>query len=291
MMTTDLGSAVSTYLRGRVGRGELDPMTARNHRSTLNGLADHYGPHPVENLKRRHIERWMETRGHLKPSTRRAQVGMVRTFCGWLERERLVLHDPSVGLARIRQPRTVPRALPSDAIAKLIRSAPDSRARAIIGLQVWSGLRCGEVARLNVEDWNRRDHLLRLVGKGGHEREVPLPEECARLVDVYLAEYPATVGPLIRSYRQPSNALAADTISGMVSEWMRAAGVKRAPRDGIAAHALRHTAASDVLDACGDVRVVQSLLGHKNLSTTAIYLRRADLPRMREAMRGRSYRG
>jgi site-specific recombinase XerC len=76
----------------------------------------------------------------------------------------------------------------------------------------------------------------------------------------------------------------------MVAEWMRAAGVKRRPYDGNSAHALRHTAASDVLEVSGDLRAVQAMLGHSQLQTTSIYLRRAELGRLRDAMTGRPYR-
>jgi site-specific recombinase XerD len=75
-----------------------------------------------------------------------------------------------------------------------------------------------------------------------------------------------------------------------VQQWMVDAGLKRRPRDGVSAHSLRHTCASDVLDACHDLRVVQQMLGHQHLATTAIYLRRADLSQMRDAMAGRRYR-
>jgi integrase len=83
--------------------------------------------------------------------------------------------------------------------------------------------------------------------------------------------------------------LAPDTISGMVSEWMRAAGVKSWARDGVSAHALRHTCASDVLEHSKDLRAVQDMLGHRHLQTTSVYLRRANLDRLREAMGGRRY--
>ena len=67
------------------------------------------------------------------------------------------------------------------------------------------------------------------------------------------------------------------------------AGLKKANYDGRSAHALRHTAASDVLDRCKNVRTVQAMLGHASIATTQIYLRRANLDQLREAMSGRDY--
>ena len=71
---------------------------------------------------------------------------------------------------------------------------------------------------------------------------------------------------------------------------MAAAGLKNRPRDGVSAHALRHTAASDVMDRCHELRTVQAMLGHASIAATEIYLRRANLGQLREAMEGRDYR-
>jgi site-specific recombinase XerC len=76
----------------------------------------------------------------------------------------------------------------------------------------------------------------------------------------------------------------AATLSRQVSTWMDAAGLKAGPHDGVSAHALRHTAASNAYDRCGNVRTVQELLGHANIATTDRYLRRANLAAQRAAL-------
>ena len=73
----------------------------------------------------------------------------------------------------------------------------------------------------------------------------------------------------------------------LVAQWLRDADVKHRPLDGKAAHALRHTAASDIADIETDLRVVQQFLGHQSLATTQVYLRRIGLTRIREAMQAR----
>ena len=83
----------------------------------------------------------------------------------------------------------------------------------------------------------------------------------------------------------------ARTISGYTRRWLRDAGVKSRSLDGRSAHGLRRTAGSDVMDACGDIRVVQEMLGHSQIETTArYYLRPVTLAQMRAAMEGRTYR-
>lgn len=286
MPTTE--ALVQQYLDERVARRDLDPMTARNHRSTLNQFAKEVGADPTA-ITSRDVERWLATRTHVAQSTRRTQFSNVKTFCAWLRLRGYLDRNPALEVPSPRTARSVPRALPVEWVGALIEACPDARARAIVRLMVNMGLRCVEVHRLEVGDWDRSRNTMRITGKFGHERLLPVPAEVAVAVDEYLDEHPAGAGPLIRSYRRPGLPVAPATLSGMVSEWMRAARIKRVARNGVSAHALRHTAASDVLDECKDLRVVQLMLGHQNLSTTAIYLRSANLDELRIAMAGRRY--
>lgn len=274
---------------GRLRRGELVLQTVRQWRSVLGGLVVCHGDRPVERFGIGTIERWREATAHHKPSTRASDWTAVTNFTKWLHQQGHIRTDPCVGLKAPRRPRTEPRALETGAVAALLRVAPDARARAIIWLEVGLGLRRIEVHRARIEDWLRRDELLRVTGKGGHERTVPVVAGARRALLAYLAEWPATVGPLIRSTTNPSNPLSLSALSHYMATWMYAAGIKHAPLDGVNGHALRHTAASDVLDNCGDLRVVQEMLGHQNLATTAVYLRRSRIGVMREAMEGRRY--
>lgn len=259
------------------------------YRCALDSFVASYGNRPIRNMGVTDVERWMASRGAIRPSTRRKDMYIVRMFCRWLVREKYLRANPCDDLAPIRKPDVLPRALPGEGIRRLFDVCPDQRARAIVALMVHLGLRCVEVERLNVEDWDRRDDMIRIRGKGGHERWLPMVPECALEVQRYLGQHPAASGPLIRSYADDSRALLAVTISIQVGRWMRDAGLKTYRFDGVSAHALRHTCASDVLDASGDVRVVQAMLGHKHLNTTAIYLRRSSADKMRAAMTGRTY--
>lgn len=283
------GELVAAYLAHRVGQRTLGAMAARNHRSVLGRFAEAMGEVPPHSLSPADVERWLESISGLRPSTRRGHFSAVRTFCTWLVRAGVLKRNPAFDVASPRQPRSVPRALDAELVAATLAQVPDSRGVAIVWLMVGMGLRCCEVSRLELGQWDRRGGVMTVRGKGNHERVLPVPAEVVTAIDLYLAEYPTAAGPLIRSFRRPTQALSPDAVSGLVSEWMRIARAKRAARDGVSAHALRATAASDVLDACGDLRVVQEMLGHQNLATTSIYLRRAGLPQMRKAMGGRSY--
>jgi site-specific recombinase XerD len=128
-------------------------------------------------------------------------------------------------------------------------------------------------------------------GKGGHERVLPVMAETLDCLDAYLGEHPCSAGPLIRSYRswERHQALSAGAISKYVSIWMNDAGIKTGPRDGISAHAGRHTCATDMLRTGAHLRDVQAVLGHAHLSTSETYLPLL-VNGLESAMTGRSYR-
>jgi integrase/recombinase XerD len=293
-----LAPLVHEYVTGRIRRGELVGCSASGYWSTLAVFAGVHGRRQVANISKRTVERWLETRSvvnadgvrvPMKPSTRRTQWSQVSCFLDWLVEDRgLLAVNPCHAMTAPRRPRTEPRALDGDAVAKLMLAAPDARARAVLAFELGLGARRVEAHRANVEDWSRRNRSFLLKGKGGHERTVPVSDFESHLFDAYLLEYPATVGPLFRSYTS-GRRLSTSTLSHYVVEWMFDAGIKHAPRDGVSGHALRHTGASDLLDACGDLVTVQEYLGHADLSTTARYLRRAKIGRMRDGMAARPY--
>lgn len=279
---------VCRYLHQRRTAGEITRTTATSNWAALNTLDEAHGKRPLESLGKGTLTRWKQLRSHLKPSTQCSQWSNVSCFLQWMVAEGHIRANPCRTMKAPKRPRSTPRAFEENDVAATLRHAPDARGRAIVWLMVGMGLRCVEVHRLSIEDWQRRDRIMRVTGKGMHERDVPVPHEAAYALDAYLVQHPATSGPFIRDYRH-GQPLKPGTLSHYVTAWMYEAGVKHHPYDGRSAHALRHTAASDVLDNCDDLRVVQQMLGHQHLSSTSVYLRRAAVRKMLDAMEGRSY--
>jgi integrase/recombinase XerC len=260
--------AVATYVEGRSHRGEIAARSAEQLRSRLAGLvAACRSDLPIARLRRKHILRWQATIGHLRPATRRAYLSSVRVFCDWAVAEGLLAANPAAGLARITEPRPRPRALPAASIARLRLVLPDRRAELIVALMFRAGLRCVEVARLGPADYDPAAGTICVRGKGDDHRCLPLPPEVCRLMD-----HGSVIG------------LSSPWISRLVSRWMAAAGLKRGPYDGVSAHALRHSFASNTLERCRNVRTVQGALGHVSLATTQRYLRDVTLDELRAAM-------
>lgn len=283
-----LGELVWPYLRERRQRGELSVKAVANYTTALNGFADSYGRRSVKRLSPADVERWLETIGHLSPGTRRGQFSSVRAFCRWLVERGHVKRDPTYSLKAPKKPRSVPRALPFDSVVATLESAPDQRARLILTLMVQQGLRCKEVVGLELGDLDFTNGMMRVVGKGDHERLLPITADTSRELRCYLGEYPATNGPLIRSYSHPNRGLSANYVSKLGARYTYGAGVKAKSRDGVGAHAFRHTAATDMLRGGAHLRDVQQALGHQHLSTTEIYLPHL-VGTLKVAMGGRSY--
>ena len=280
---------IDPYINGRIKAHEITRLTARNDRCILRHFDKVCGPLQPSRIARRHVRRWLAALEPFAPATRRRRWSTVRTFFSWLVLEGRLRRHPLAGMRGPRQPRAVPRAMKAADVARVLLACPDPRARLIVTLMVQAGLRCCEVSALELGDIDRARGLMRIKGSG-HERLLPLLDEIQERLQDYLAQFPATAGPLVRSYRDPWRPLDPDTISGLIARVMWDAGVKGARRDGISAHALRHTAATDMLRNGAHLRDAQFALGHAHLATTEVYLPYV-IHSLEEAMGGRRYGG
>jgi site-specific recombinase XerD len=172
---------------------------------------------------------------------------------------------------RLREPKRLPRALDRRETAELLASLRSWRDRAIAGLMLFCGLRAGEVLALQVTDVDVGARWLRVSGKGGKERRVPLDVDVAGLIQTYLlVERPAT----------ESTALFVVAKGAHRGQPLSPAGLRtifryHRAKTGVAAghpHALRHTFGTALAEAGVDLSVMQALLGHTHIDTTARYI-------------------
>jgi integrase len=249
---------------------------------------------PAAALDRATLLLWQTSIGTRAPATRKAYLCTVQAFCRWLHEEGHVEADPAARLVRPSVPRHVPRALPGTEVEAVLAACRDSRERLVVWLEVGCGLRAAEVSGLDLADFDPAQQTLWVRGKFGHERVVPVPAEVLQALDAYLSVRGLRAGPLVqatdRNRQRPDRRVSPARLSKLVAARMADAGVHRRAWDRKTGHALRHTCARDVLDACRDLPMVQQMLGHRSLATTGIYLGVADLGRLRMAMQGRSYR-
>lgn len=283
-MGTEIARLARVYIYGRRERREITRQTAIRNRTTLTAFCASYGRRPVANMSRTDVERWQAQRGHLAAGTRRYEYATARGFVHWLMLTGKLKRDPFAAIKPPRVPRSVPRAMPRADADALVSALPDARARAVVALMLGLGLRVGEVATVETGDYDAAAGTLLVRGKGGHERLLPVTPGVRADLDAYLRTTGAPAGPLIRKVKG-SGGLSTRQLGKIVRWAMESAGVKDRPGDGRACHSLRHTRASEVAELPGvNITVLQAILGHQSLASTQIYLRRAELGRMREAL-------
>lgn len=281
---TTMGPLALRYVYERRQRGEINHITARCLRGHLTDFASSFGRRPIEQLGLAAVERWlaeMQDRG-LAPATRALRMSSLKGFAQWCAVHGHAPKDWTLGAPKVRRPRQNPRDMNNDHARAVIAQARDERERMIVWLMFGLGLRCVEVHRLDVDDFDRLGGTLHITGKGRNERNLPVPGIVREVIDAYLASSGHAQGALVR-WSDGTNRLGPERISGLVGKLVVAAGVKVRRHDGRSAHGLRAAAASDLYEACHDPAVVQEFLGHASMATGAIYLRRAKVELVRAA--------
>jgi integrase/recombinase XerD len=186
---------------------------------------------------------------------------------------------------------------PDETDALIRAAAPDGalglRDRAMLEVLYGAGLRVSELVGLPLAALQRRAGLLRVQGKGGRERLVPLGEPALAALDAYLEQgRPRLVRPGARApeavfLSRRGEAMTRQNFFARLRQLARRAGI---PSDRVSPHVLRHAFATDLLDGGADLRAVQAMLGHADLSTTQIYTH-VSRGRLRELVDERHPRG
>jgi integrase/recombinase XerD len=211
----------------------------------------------------------------VKPRTTARLLSSLRRFYRHLIREGRLTDDPSARIDTPRIGRPLPDSL-SEAEVELLLAAPETtealglRDRAMLELLYACGLRVSELVNVGTEQVNLTQGVVRLVGKGNKERLVPLGEEAAEWLQRYISE--GRPGLAAAGARQ---LFITRRGKGMTRQafWYRLKhyAVKSGINKKLSPHSLRHAFATHLLNHGADLRVVQMLLGHSDLSTTQIY--------------------
>lgn len=269
-----VGALAHRYVTSRRKLGEFARASAVANRMVLGQFARFVEPEtPIEVITRRHVERWLESLD-ISPNSKRCYLSYLRTFLSWCVERDHIGTNPAVKIKGPKVMKPVPRALPAVEITKVLAGLEDDRARLIILFMAQEGCRAAEVAGIRREDLNMAEWLVTVTGKGSKERELPISVETRDVLCRYLLEHPGATGPLLRDKRDPRKGLSPPYISKLAAQFMWDAGVKVAPYDGRSGHACRHSAASHMLENGAEIRDVMEFLGHAEISSTMIYLRR-----------------
>ena len=274
----------------------LSPNTRRAYESDVRQLTVHTGADvEPEEVNAEHVRAWLASLHRRRsPATLGRKLASVRCFFRWMVREGVREEDPTAGLPMPKLEKRLPRPLSVDDCEQLItrdrrvqnQSAPEGgdrarrsswmtlRDRAMVELLYGTGIRVGELVALDVRDLELRAQEIRVMGKGGKERIVPIPEQARHALAAWVEvrRSPGLMSePLFISLRarreQKPRRLAAREARRILGE----RAVRADLGEHVHPHRLRHSYATHLLDMGADLREIQELLGHSSLSTTQKY--------------------
>ena len=256
----------------------LAPATLCAYRSDLSRFSHWLSlrDRGLEEARRLDVLDFLSAHSHWPPRTIARRLSALRRFYQHLEREGRVAANPCDRVDAPRLGRPLPEVLTEQEVERLL-AAPDvdtalgMRDRAMLEVLYATGLRVSELVGLRPEQVNLLQGVLRVVGKGGKERLVPLGEPAVDWLERFLERGRTRIlGARVSAALFPTGrggAMTRQAFWYLVKRHAERAGVTRP----ISPHTLRHAFATHLLDHGADLRVVQMLLGHRDISTTQIY--------------------
>lgn len=229
-------------------------------------------PTSADARRLRRYSAWLSGRGYAASTVAR-RLASLRSFFRHMRRNGEVAADPAAALRNPKQPRRLPKLLRVDEVVMLLDSIPTAdtlgiRDRAMFETLYGGGLRVSEVVGLDLDDLDLDEELTRVRGKGKRERLSPIGSMAVHWIRLYMkVRTPRSAlerGLFLNRY---GDRLTSRSVGRLLEEHLARAGI----RTEASPHTLRHSFATHLLDRGADLRSVQELLGHRNLTTTQIY--------------------
>jgi site-specific recombinase XerD len=244
---------IDAFERYQLGRG-FSPLTVRRRTQTLRSFARHLEPSDLGDATLTDIEEWLASKRTAR--TRHAYRSDLRVFYDWAVKRELLASNPAALVDSIKVPKSLPRPIGPEVHAALLSGT--LRQRRMIGLGLYAGLRCAEIAALDCSDVGHGVIVVR-NGKGGKDRVIPLHPELERLLD----GLPASGRLFTRGGRPISSA----AVSRLISRHFARCGITATP------HQLRHTFGTELARAAkGDLVSMGLIMGHGSAETTKGYV-------------------
>lgn len=251
----------------------LSKNTIEAYRRDLKGFIDVIDVEFAQ-VKEREVLLFLDTlkkKDHASSSIYRAMIAL-KSFFRFLRKERLVPHEETLYLDTPKVWQLVPEVLSQEEVINLLNQVDTedpigARDRALLEVLYASGLRVSEVCGLNISDIE--DTTVRVKGKGGKERVVPIAQSALDQIDHYLLHFREASGQRNEALfvSQKGKRLDRTAVWNRVKHYARCAGISKS----ISPHTLRHSFATHLLENGADLRVIQEMLGHANIGTTDRY--------------------
>ncbi|WKT60779.1 tyrosine recombinase XerC [Microbulbifer thermotolerans] len=270
-----LEDATARFLQQLQTERRLSPHTLTAYRRDLGKaqqLATADGVTHIEQLRPAIIQGWLAQlhRGGLGAKSLQRWLSAVRSLCHWALGEGWLQANPADGLRAPKSEKKLPKLLDADAASEFVEFPDDSplglRDRAMLELFYSSGLRLSELTALNWSDLDLHSGEVRVIGKGNKVRLLPVGRHALAALKAWRRAAPGGKdGAIFTSMK--GQRLGNRAVQKRLAHWARTGGSEQR----VHPHMLRHSFASHLLESSGDLRAVQELLGHADISTTQIY--------------------
>jgi integrase/recombinase XerC len=269
---------IGRYLAHLRTERRLSPHTEAAYRRDLDAFAAFCDREKIEGWKRIdnfHVRTFAarEHRDGLGPRSVQRRLSALRGFFNYLIREKVIEANPAADIRAPKAAKRLPKTLDVDQVASLLERKPTDalscRDLAMLELLYSSGLRLSELAGLDVTDLDLADRTVRVLGKGSKTRVLPVGKQAVTALRAWLAERRALAKDGARALfvGKDGRRLGARAIQRRIGRWAAASDLN-VP---VHPHLLRHSFATHLLESSRDLRGVQELLGHADISTTQVY--------------------
>lgn len=266
---------LTDYLNHLTHERGLSPLTRENYARDVRLLLELADQQPLQDIQPPHIRRFIATihsRGLGGKSIART-LSAWRGFFDFLARRHGFAVNPCAGMRGPKAAKTLPQALSTDQAVKLVSIEEDSwlaiRDRAVLELFYSSGLRLAELVGLDIEALDLHSGTVTVTGKGNKTRIVPMGSHAMTAIKVWLElrQQVQAAKPKALFISQKGGRITGRALQYRLKQW----AIKQGIDSDVHPHMLRHSFASHVLQSSGDLRAVQEMLGHANISTTQVY--------------------
>ena len=269
---------IEKFVRHLSHERQLSAHTCKNYQRDLNRLALWCDEQTVETwtgLDDEHMRAFAAAafRRGLSPKSIQRQLSAARTFFRFLLREKAVKVNPVQSVSAPKTAKRLPENLDADRMARLLDIPGEgplvARDRAILELLYPSGLRLSELTGLDIGDVDLGDGTVSVTGKGNKDRVIPVGRFAREALTNWLGERTALVKGDENAFfvSQRGSRLSPRSVQARVDHWARRQGIDTR----VYPHLFRHSFATHLLESSHDLRGVQELLGHANISTTQVY--------------------
>lgn len=277
-----MNDAIEDFLNYCIFEKGLSDRTKESYRNDLLVYKDFLkdkGIDDVSKIKSDHIKAFLKERNNEETTTIAHNLTVIKNFHTYLLKEKLVKDNVSEFIERPKLRKALPKTLSIEDIDKLLdielNTPFDYRNKAMLELMYGCGLRVSELVNLEINDIDIYNSLIRIMGKGSKERDIPIGEYSI----YYLNKYLEVRGSLLKN--KPCNKLFLNNHGNGMTRQGFFKNLKQLLKEkglnpDVSPHTLRHSFATHLINRGADLRSIQELLGHSDISTTKIYTRISD---------------